>query len=61
MVTHLLSASSGVIFSQFARFLDLVESALRGAGVQFTRLDGSMQPAKRTENLNKFKTDPSVS
>ena len=49
-----------VVFSQFTSFLDILECALREKGVDFGRLDGSMRPKVRQQQLDAFETDPDV-
>jgi SNF2 family DNA or RNA helicase len=41
--------------------LDLVEKALRAAGLQFQRIDGSKNLQHRKYALHQFRTDPSCS
>jgi DNA repair protein RAD5 len=50
-----------VVFSQWTGMLDLVEIALRKAGIVFTRLDGSMSQQQRADNVATFSTAPKVS
>ena len=40
-----------VVFSQFTSFLNLIEAAMREAGVSFVRLDGSTPVAARAGSL----------
>ena len=49
-----------VVFSQFARFLDVLEHALQQHGVRYTRLDGSMSRDLRGENMRRFHCDASI-
>jgi superfamily II DNA or RNA helicase len=44
-----------LVFSQWTSFLDLVEPALRGAGIRFTRLDGST--VDRAAVVHEFQDD----
>jgi SNF2 family DNA or RNA helicase len=50
-----------VVFSQWTGMLDLVEIALRRAGIVFTRLDGSMSQQQRADNVATFSTSAKVS
>ncbi|KAF8241749.1 hypothetical protein K440DRAFT_621815 [Wilcoxina mikolae CBS 423.85] len=47
-----------VVFSVWTQMLNLVGIALDKAGIPFCRLDGSMQRARRDEELRKFREDP---
>jgi superfamily II DNA or RNA helicase len=49
-----------VVFSQFARFLDVLERALQQHGITYTRLDGSMSRDLRGENMRRFHQDASI-
>eukprot|EP00873_Tetraselmis_striata_P027497 jgi/Tetstr1/447761/TSEL_035094.t1 len=49
-----------LVFSQWTGMLNLVETPLRDAGIQFRRLDGSMNIAKREEAISDFKEKPHV-
>ncbi|KAG8904180.1 DNA helicase rad5 [Tulasnella sp. 403] len=49
-----------VIFSQFTRFLDLIQLALRREGFEEYRLDGQVPQARRTRTLQEF-AEPSDS
>lgn len=50
-----------VVFSQFTGMLDLVEEALVSQGFKYVRFDGSMSIKAKTESLDKFSEDSSVS
>ena len=45
-----------LVFSQFARLLDLAEARLRGTGITSLRLDGSTPAAKRRELVERFQS-----
>ncbi|KAH7328184.1 SNF2 family DNA-dependent ATPase [Stachybotrys elegans] len=49
-----------VVFSGWTSHLDLIELALKAAGISFTRLDGSMSRTARTAAMDSFRDDPSV-
>ncbi|KNC96716.1 uncharacterized protein SPPG_07926 [Spizellomyces punctatus DAOM BR117] len=49
-----------VVFSQWTNMLDLLEPSLRTYGFGFVRLDGKMSRQDRTDAMESFKTDPSV-
>jgi SWI/SNF-related matrix-associated actin-dependent regulator of chromatin subfamily A3 len=46
------------VFSQFTKFLDVIQCHLVKKGFTFVRLDGSMTVAKRDIALNTFSTSP---
>ncbi|THX32504.1 hypothetical protein D6D12_02164 [Aureobasidium pullulans] len=50
-----------VVFSGWTSYLDLIEIALKAAGLGFLRLDGKLSVSARTQVLDRFKTDPSIS
>ena len=47
-----------VIFSEWKRMLDRIESRLTELGADFVRLDGSVPQKKRGPLVNRFQTDP---
>ncbi len=47
----------GVIFSQFTKFLDIIEDGLKGAGHTFVRIDGSVSANRRRERIHAFNSD----
>lgn len=49
-----------VVFSGWTSHLDLIELALKAAGITFTRLDGTMARSARTAAMDKFREDDSV-
>ncbi|THY07841.1 hypothetical protein D6D01_09713 [Aureobasidium pullulans] len=50
-----------VVFSGWTSYLDLIEIALRDAKIGFLRLDGKLSVSARTQVLDRFKTDPTIS
>jgi len=44
-----------IVFSQWTKVLDLIEGPLKSHDFQFARLDGKMNRAQRTAQLDKFK------
>src|SRR5205807_9192864 len=50
-----------VVFSGWTSHLDLIEIALDDVGIKYTRLDGKMSLAARTQAMDVFRDDPSVS
>ncbi|KEY71515.1 hypothetical protein S7711_03581 [Stachybotrys chartarum IBT 7711] len=50
--------SKVVVFSQWTSFLSIVQSQLAAADIKYTRLDGSMKPAKRDEAVGALDNDP---
>ncbi|KFG83979.1 putative SNF2 family helicase/ATPase [Metarhizium anisopliae] len=49
-----------VVFSGWTSHLDLIELALKAAGITFVRLDGSMTRMARTAAMEKFREDNTV-
>jgi SNF2 family DNA or RNA helicase len=49
-----------VVFSGWTSHLDLIELALKTAGISFTRLDGTMSRPARTAAMDAFREDDSV-
>ncbi|OCK82728.1 hypothetical protein K432DRAFT_292616 [Lepidopterella palustris CBS 459.81] len=47
-----------VVFSQWTSFLDLLQPHLAAAGIQYTRIDGSMNVAARDRALEALDSDP---
>jgi len=48
-----------VVFSQWTSFLDLVQTQLLQHGLNFTRLDGKMNPIRRDAAIETLTSDPS--
>ncbi|CAJ1964574.1 unnamed protein product [Cylindrotheca closterium] len=46
-----------VIFSQFTSYLDIIGSAMKDAGHEFVRIDGSVPSSKRIERISQFTQD----
>lgn len=49
-----------IIFSQWTKMLDLVESAMNEYCIQYRRLDGTMTLTSRDRAVKEFNTDPEV-
>ncbi|KAF4126754.1 Superfamily II DNA or RNA helicase, SNF2 family [Geosmithia morbida] len=49
-----------VVFSAWTSHLDLIEMALKPAGITFTRLDGSMSRTARTAAMDRFREDRDI-
>jgi SWI/SNF-related matrix-associated actin-dependent regulator of chromatin subfamily A3 len=47
-----------IVFSQFTKFLDIIQLHLGKRGFKFVRLDGSMTPSKRDIALTTFSESP---
>lgn len=47
----------GVIFSQFTKFLSIIELGLESVGIKFVRIDGTMTAKKRLEAMTLFDSD----
>jgi len=52
--------AKSIVFSQWTSMLDLLETPLRDAGIQFVRLDGSMNHQLRDRSVQRFKEDPNI-
>lgn len=52
------SGTKTVVFSQWTSFLDIVQKQLVGHGFNFTRLDGTMNVARRDEAIASLTNDP---
>ncbi|CAM1511353.1 Fc.00g088660.m01.CDS01 [Cosmosporella sp. VM-42] len=47
-----------VIFSQWTSFLNVIQNQLTAVGIQFTRIDGSMNTTKRDNAIHALDNDP---
>lgn len=47
-----------LVFSQFTKFLEKIESHLKAAGIKTVRLDGSMSQKRRAEVIDEFQNSP---
>ena len=54
------SSHKSIVFSQFTKFLDLLEWRLQREGIRCVKLDGRMQPAQRSAVINAFNTQPQI-
>ncbi|CAN8102353.1 unnamed protein product [Discula destructiva] len=50
--------SKVIIFSQWTKFLTIIENQLRTAGYRYTRIDGSMNPKKRDAAIHDLQENP---
>lgn len=50
----------GVIFSQWTKFLDIIQASLKEQGHQVVRIDGSMSTEERIEAMETYETDDEV-
>lgn len=50
-----------IVFSQWTRMLDLLESCLKNSSIQYRRLDGTMSVVARDKAVKDFNTLPEVS
>jgi SNF2 family DNA or RNA helicase len=50
-----------VVFSQFTSMLDLVEKGLELHNINYVRLDGSMAQSARVREIERFRSDPTIS
>jgi superfamily II DNA or RNA helicase len=49
-----------LVFSQFTRLLDLVGTELEAQGIPWCRLDGTMSPAQRQAQVDRFQSESDV-
>jgi superfamily II DNA or RNA helicase len=49
-----------LVFSQFTRLLDLVGAELEAQGIPWCRLDGTMSPAQRQAEVDRFQAGPDI-
>jgi DNA repair protein RAD16 len=52
--------SKCIVFSQFGRFLELIEYRMRRGGVAAVRLSGTMSLQQKADMIKAFQTDPDV-
>lgn len=50
-------SAKSVVFSQWTHMLDLIETPLKGSGIKYVRLDGTMSRKAREKVLNQFRSD----
>jgi len=60
MLSQTLPDVKSIVFSQWTSMLNLVEPALKLAGLVHVRIDGGMTPKARVESLRNFRSDASV-
>ena len=61
MIRHFQSKGKRVlVFSQFTKFLSIVEAVFANEGVKYLRLDGSTPVLERQELIDEFDSDPSI-
>ncbi|CAG8441978.1 15256_t:CDS:10 [Acaulospora colombiana] len=60
LVQAKIDGIKSVVFSQWTRMLDLIEDALIENNIMFTRLDGAMTRAERTQNMETFRKQDDV-
>jgi superfamily II DNA or RNA helicase len=53
-IANLVPEHKVLVFSQFTQMLDLLETALDKADLDYLRLDGSTEPAQRQQLVNRF-------
>mmetsp|Transcript_22507 Transcript_22507/g.19470 ORF Transcript_22507/g.19470 Transcript_22507/m.19470 type:complete len:134 (+) Transcript_22507:735-1136(+) len=49
-----------VVFTQFIKMMNLIEKFIKDEGIGYRRIDGSVSQKERTQYLEDFKSDPSV-
>ncbi|KAJ8327773.1 hypothetical protein O5D80_004108 [Batrachochytrium dendrobatidis] len=49
-----------IVFSQFTKMLDLIETPLGQNNIKFTRYDGSMHAKQRDDSIRRFRDDPDI-
>lgn len=62
-VQHMKTRPAGdkiLAFSQWTKFLDIVQRELDAAGIPYVRFDGDMSKPAREESIQNFRTDPNV-
>lgn len=55
-----VAGEKAIVFSQWTRMLDLLESCLKDSSIQYRRLDGTMTVAARDKAVKDFNTLPEV-
>lgn len=55
-----VAGEKAIVFSQWTRMLDLLETGLKNSSIQYRRLDGTMSVLAREKAVNDFKTLPEV-
>lgn len=50
--------SKVVIFSQWTSFLNIIEQQIHEAGMNYTRIDGTMKPGERDDSIRALEQDP---
>ncbi|XP_058196739.1 helicase-like transcription factor CHR28 isoform X2 [Rhododendron vialii] len=56
-----VAGEKAIVFSQWTRMLDLLETCLKDSSIQYRRLDGTMTVAARDKAVKDFNTLPEVS
>lgn len=55
-----VAGEKAIVFSQWTRMLDLLETCLKDSSIQYRRLDGTMTIAARDKAVKDFNTLPEV-
>ena len=55
-----ISGEKAIVFSQWTRMLDLLETCLKNSSIQYRRLDGTMTVLARDKAVKDFNTLPEV-
>lgn len=55
-----VAGEKAIVFSQWTRMLDLLETGLRKSSIEYRRLDGTMSIAARDKAVKDFNTLPEV-
>lgn len=55
-----VAGEKAIVFSQWTRMLDLLETCLKDSSIQYRRLDGTMTVAARDKAVKDFNTLPEV-
>jgi DNA repair protein RAD5 len=59
-ILRIKNTEKSVVFSQWTSMLNLVEIAMKKAGIKHVRLDGAMQRNARENAVSNFKNDPQL-